>query len=114
MLLDNPHPAPRDEKGRTNDEGAKLVAGASDGASGGRNVLRGGGYLRDTDTGREEHTARLRADPTLPWPRLYCLHRLYGPRQLRHEHRRRGAVRLYAPLGDRREQPDGDAHPIAL
>jgi hypothetical protein len=37
---------------------------------------------------------------------------LRGPRQLRDQHLRRGAVRVSSPLGDPYLQPYGDAHPV--
>ena len=60
--------------------------------------------------GRGRFTGRRRAAR----PGVRRRRRVHRPRQLRHEHRRRGEVRLHAGLGDRRREPDGDARPVPV
>ena len=54
------------------------------------------------------------ASAAVPRPGVHRLRRVHRPGQLRHQYRRRLAVRLHAGLGDRRRQPDGDADPDAV
>ena len=72
--------------------------------------------LPRVDRPGRESPARRQAVPPAPVHRACVrrVRRLHRPGQLRHEHRRRLEVRLHARVGDRRLEPDGDAHPDAV
>ena len=76
----------------------------------GRPSRRGSGRRRRAALSRRP-CPRARTSLALPRPGVHRRGRLHRPGQLRHQHRRRSAVRLHAAVGGGGRQPDGDVDP---